>query len=1008
MRKKFLLLLLFSFPLAILGQTFTLTGTVTDENNEPIPGVNIFIKGTSFGAQSDFDGNYSLDNATIGNTIVFSYLGYATQEVEISSTSPLNIVLKEDLAVLDQVVVVGYGTQRIKEVTGAVAVVGSEMIEDLKPQQIEQALQGQISGVQITNGSGAPGSNLNIRIRGITTNGDNRPLILLDGNVIEDLSVVSPSDIESINVLKDATAGIYGVRAANGVILITTKDGRKNSPMRVDFQTYYGVQETSRKVPVLNATEYALLVNEARVNGGQSPLFTNIPALGQGTDWQDEVFDTAPIFSANTTISKGWENSTVSLGLSYLDQRGIVGSDKSNFERITARLNYNIDFLKNFKFESSMIYFGNTRNGILENAIGSVLYNALNNAPTFSVRDETGAFTLAEGLGNEVINPLAQLENTFNETRTNRYSGSFGLTYKFLDKFSATSRIQANYASVEGFNFAPIAFYGSGKVFNIERNSVTEFSNIFRDYTFDTFVNYKDTFNDDHNIDVTLGTSVFQSTGRFVSLTGFDLPEGTGNNASIALATADFQDSREFGAGTFDSRLLSYFARVQYNYQGKYLISGVIRRDGSSNFGPRNKFGYFPSGSVGWIVSEEDFFKFSNTFNFFKIRSSYGIIGNDRIGAFRFASLLNGEGVYVQDEELVIGTATGLLADPGIKWEEQKNFNIGADLSFFDNSLDLTMDYFVKRTENLLLAPQASGILGGSAPGSGAPFINAGTTENKGFEFAINYSADITDDLSISVGYNTTFIDNNVVSVANDEGFIPGTLFGIGQAQEASRMEEGQPIGYFIGLKTDGIFQNQAEIDAHAVQDGASPGDLRFVDINGDGVIDNSDRTYIGDPLPEVTLGFNLKVDYKNFEFIANAFGSIGNDIVRNYERFQPLTNRATYLLDRWTGPGSSNDVPRVTTAANSNILFSDFFVEDGSFVRVQNLQLGYTFDNLSNKYNWLQDMYVYVAAQNAFTFTKYRGYNPVASSPDPLQAGFDNGFYPIPRTYLLGLNLKF
>lgn len=1007
--RNFLAVFFFFSSLVIsFAQNQTISGTVTDAKQMPIPGVNIIIKNTATGTQTDFDGNYSLDNVANGQTLVFSYLGYKTTERVFSTNTTINVTLQDDLAVLDEVIVIGYGTQRKKEVTGAVAVIGAETIETLKPQQVEQALQGQISGVQITTGSGAPGSNLNIRIRGISTNGDNRPLILLDGNVIEDLSVISPSDIESINVLKDATAGIYGVRAANGVILITTKDGRKNSPFKVDFQSYFGVQETSRRIPVLNATEYALLTNEAFANGGQIPPFTNIPALGQGTNWQDEVFDTSPVYSVNTTISKGWEKSNISFGLSFLDQQGIVGKEKSGFERLNARVNYNQDFLKNFKFESSVIYSGTSRRSILENTIGSVLYNALNNAPTFTPRDENGDFTLAEGMGIEVINPLAQIENTFNRTQVDRLSGSFGLTYSFWENFSASSRFQANYAEVNGFNFTPIANFGNGKVFNAVRNAVTNFSNIFRDYTFDNYINYKNTFKENHTLDVTVGTSVFQTTGRFVTLTGFDLPEGIGDDADISLATADFQDNRDFGAGTFDARLLSYFARVQYNFKDKYLISGLIRRDGSTKFGPENKFGYFPSGSMGWIVSEEDFFTLKNTINQFKLRASYGIIGNDRIDDFGFTSLLNGEGVYVFDNTLNIGTAPGLLSNPEIRWEQQRTFNIGADLQFFDGDLDLTVDYFTRITEDLLLRPQVSGILGVTAPGSGPPLVNAGSVRNKGVEFAINYNKQVNDDFSFRIGYNTTILDNKVLSVNNDDGFIPGGLFGIGQNIEATRMEVGQPIGYFIGYKTDGVFQNQAEIDAHATQENASPGDLRFVDINGDGVIDTNDRTNIGDPIAEVTFGLNLSINYKNFDFQANAFGSVGNDLIRNYERFNPLTNRSVQFLDRWTGPGSTNSTPKVTTAANSNILFSDYFVEDASFLRMQNIQLGYSFNKFTDKKDWINNLYVYAALQNAFTLTRYTGFNPAANSGDAISGGFDNGFYPVPRTYMLGLNLKF
>lgn len=989
------------------AQSNQISGTVVDGNSGiPLNGATVLQKGTTNGVITDFDGNFTILNIQTGDVLVVSYLGFVPKEITVKNFSPLSIKLVEDAAALDEVIVVGYGTQRKKEITGAVSVISAQTIEDLKPVRIEQALQGQVPGVQITSGSGAPGAGLNINIRGVSTNGDNRPLILLDGNVIEDLSVVNPANIESINVLKDATAGIYGVRAANGVILITTKSGSYNQEIKFDFKSYYGFQETTRQIPVLNATEYALLVNEARTNGGQSPLFTNIAGLGEGTNWQDEVFETAPIHNTDLTVTGGTENSRTSLTIGYLSQDGIVGGDRANFNRFNTALSYDLKFLKNFKFNSSVIYSGTETRGLLENTIGSVLYNALNNAPTFEVRDENGDFTLAEGLGNEVINPLAQIENTFNRTRVRKLSGAFGLNYSFLEHFEVESRIQANYAEVLGFGFSPVAFYGSGKVFNIERNSVTESQNIFRDYTFDTFGTYSNTFAESHNLSLTLGTSIIQTTGRFNSSTGFNVPGNNGASAAIENAS-DVMDNFINGGDAFDSRLLSYFGRVQYDFEGKYLFSGVIRRDGSTKFGPENKFGVFPSASGGWILSEESFMEDSSVFDFLKIRSSYGIIGNDRIPNFRFESLLNGEGEYIIDNELIFGTAIGALSNPEIKWEEQNTFDVGVDAKFLNNQLDVTVDYFNRRTEDLLITAPVSGILGSTAPGSAPPVVNAGTVENQGFEFSISYRKIVSDNFKFNVSFNATTLKNEVLFVNSDNAFIPGGSFGIGQ-DFPSRMEAGFPIGYFYGLKTDGIFQNSEEVQAHAVQENAQPGDIRFVDVNGDGVIDSDDRTDIGNPIPEYTFGMNIGFTFKNWDFLAYAFSSVGNDIVRNYERFQPLTNRSVNYLDRWTGEGSTNTDPRVTTAATSNTLFSDYFVEDGSFIRLQTVQIGYTFSDKLFENSPINGLRLYASASNLVTLTKYRGYDPTASNGAPIGGGIDQGFYPNPKTYLLGLNFNF
>ncbi|WP_088341677.1 SusC/RagA family TonB-linked outer membrane protein [Robiginitalea sediminis] len=1006
---KHRLVLIFGFlTLGLYAQDIQVQGVILDAmTSEPLPGVNVIVKGTNRGTSADFDGAFQLSDLSVGEVLEFSYIGYLRKEYTVRGPESITITLQEDVSALDEVVVIGYGTQTKKEITGAVSVVGAETIEELNPTRIEQALQGQVAGVQITSESGSPGSGSNIRIRGISTNGDNRPLILVDGNVIEDLSVINPGDIESINILKDATAGIYGVRAANGVILITTKTGRRNTDLKFSYDAWGGMQQTSRRIPVLNATEYAVIANEAFAAGGSPNPYPTLSGLGSGTDWQDEVFRNAPIFNHNFSANGGSEKSTYSFGASYLTQDGIVGGPKANFNRSTLRFNYNTELLENLNLVANVLYTRTNRRTLPENSLGSVLFNALNNAPTFAVRDATGNFTLAEGLGNEVINPLAQIENTFNKTTVDRISGKIGAAYTLFEGLTAESNFQFNYAEVNSIFFAPTAFYGSGKVFNVERNFVVESKNIFRDYTWDTFLKYAKELGGDHSLNATLGMSVFRTSGQFSGSTGFDIPGNDFTNASIENAS-DVIDNFINTAGKFDSRLLSYFVRLQYDYAGKYLLSGVLRRDGSTVFGPRNKFGYFPSASLGWIVTEENFLNDSSWLDFLKLRASYGIVGNDRIGVSdAFRSILSGEGAYVFNDELRFGQAIGAISNPEIQWEEQKTLDIGLDARLFDDHITITTDYFQKRTEGLLVSPPVSGILGAAAPGSGPPFVNAGTVENKGLELAVGYQTDPMSDFSANINYNVTFLQNEVISVNNGVGFIPGGSFGVGQ-DPPSRMEDGFPLGYFYGLQTDGIFQTQQEVDAHATQANAAPGDLRFVDINGDGVIDTDDRTNIGDPFPDATMGLNISLGYKHWDFTAYAFASIGNEIVRNYERNQPLVNRSVYTLDRWTGPGTSTEVPRVTTGATSNTLFSDFFVEDGSFVRLQNAQLGYTFSDVFNQDLGIDKLRFYVSVNNLFTLTKYRGYDPVASSGAPIGAGIDQGFYPVARTYLLGVNFKF
>tara|TARA_B100000809_G_scaffold225969_1_gene237292 strand:- start:7355 stop:10387 length:3033 start_codon:yes stop_codon:yes gene_type:complete len=1009
MKQNYFLLLFLLVSTLGYSQTLELSGKISDKNGLPLSGVTIYQTTTNNGVISDFDGNFTIVGFNTGSFLEFSFLGFINKLIIVKDDSFLNIVLLEDLESLDEVVIVGYGTQKKKEITGAVSIVSSKTIEKLTPTRIEQALQGQVSGVNITSQSGAPGSASNIRIRGISTNGDNRPLVLLDGNVIEDLSVVSPSDIESITVLKDATAGIYGVRAANGVILITTKTGIKDSDLKLDVNLYAGFQQTTRKLPSLNASEYGLLINESHVANGEELVYPNISSLGRGTDWQDEVFENALIINQDFTIRGGSKKSTYALGSSLLTQDGIVGGNKSNFTRYNTRLSFNTELFNDLNLKSGLIYTGTRRKALSENSLGSVLFNALNNSPVLKVKDEMGQYTLSEGLGNEVINPIAQIENTYNKTNVQKISGNFGLSYNFLNHFSAESNIQFNYAEVKGENFNPEAYYGSGKVFNKDRSEYSETKNTFNDYTFDAILNYENTFKEKHHLKVTLGTSVFKTEGEFSGSIGFDIPGNDINNASLENA-ADVTNFYPNGNPTFDSRLLSYFGRLQYNYKEKYLFSAIIRRDGSTKFGPENRFGYFPTASAGWVLSDEYFLDNTSAISFLKIRTSYGILGNDRIPDYRYVSLLDGQGEYVINGELITGIALGTLSNPEIKWEQQQSFNIGFDARLFNNQLTLAADYFNRKTNDLLLIPEVSGTLGGSAPGSGAPIINGGDVKNSGFEFQIGYNHQITNNLSFNVNYNFTTLKNEVLKVDNSLGYISGGNFGIGQS-DVARMEVGLPIGYFNGLKTNGIFQNQAEVDAHPSQIAlgaiAQPGDLRFVDINNDGLINEDDKTNIGNPIPDVTMGLNISIDYHNFDFQMYLFASIGNEIVRNYERNLSLTNRTSYDLDRWTGEGTSSEVPRVTTGATANAVFSDYFVEDASYLRAQNMQIGYSFSKSKLKKIGVDKLRIYTSVSNAFTLTKYRGYDPTASSGDPLGGGFDNGFYPTPRTFLLGVNFK-
>lgn len=1009
MKKTALFLFLSFFCFTTFAQEHVVTGVVSSgEDDTPIPFASVVVKGTTIGTSTDFDGKYTI-SVPDGATLSYSMIGYETKSVLVGEQSDISIVLETQTTGLDEVVIVGYGTQKKRDLTGAVSIVGAKTIEAIKPIKVEQALQGTVAGVNVTSQSGAPGSSLDIRIRGIGTNGDSAPVVIIDGYQ-GDLSLLSPDDIETITVLKDAQAAIYGTVGANGIVLVTTKKGKKGKA-RVSLSSSVGIQETSREVPVLNATEYATLINEAFAANGDDLPFSSLSGLGTGTNWQDEVFEQAPVYNTSVSVSGGGEKMTYSFGASDMDQKGIVGSSKSGYKRNTARLNLNADLSDKFKLNSSVIYTYVKRKTISENGLGSVLFNALNMPSTTSVYDEDGEYTLASSdLGSEIINPLAQIENTYNEYYLRKLNGTFGLTYDLNEHISGTARMGFNTTNTESRDFSMEVDYGD-KVFDVTQSSVYQDYNNYNDYTFDAFVTYDNRFNEDHHVTTTLGMTVYKEWGNYLGATGYEVPYNSWEYADISLCT-DVSSSLSSYSSSYDQRRLSYFARAQYDYKGKYLLSAMIRRDASSKFGDSNAFGYFPSATAGWVISDEDFMQGINNIDFIKLRASYGILGSDNIDSYTYTSSLDGEATYVFDDELVYGTAIGSLVNEDVKWEESEQIDLGVDLKLFNNRLDFSADYFVKTTKDLLLSDvSVSGILGTSAPGASGPTINAGTVENKGFEFALGFRGNISKDLSYKINYNLTTLKNNVKQVDNDTGYVEGGSFGVGQSSPA-RMEVGMPIGYFYGYKTDGLFQNQAEVDAAPSQldlgAEAAPGDIKYVDNNGDGELNSDDKTNIGDPIPDVTMGLNLTLKYKGFDFVAYAYASIGNDMIRNYERDNDYVNRLSTALNRWTGEGTSNEVPRLTTASTTNKVLSEYFVEDASYLRIQNLQLGYSLPSLLTEKLRISKLRVYAGVSNLYTFTSYTGYDPAASSGDPIGSGIDYGFYPASRTYTFGLNLNF
>ena len=1029
MIRKLVLALLCSIGVAqVYGQT--ISGTILNERSEAIPYVKITVKSNNKPFLADGKGLFQVSVTDLNNEIlIFTAMGYQKQEVPVAGKTNLTVVLFELSQDTKDVVVVGYGTAKSKELTGATSKVKGEDLEKMNMTRMDQALQGQVSGVTVSSNSGSPGGSANIRIRGLSTFGDNDPLILVDGVVYdsEGLNALNPSDIKSINVLKDATAGIYGVRAANGVIIVETKNGAINRKPSMEYNGYYGIQQTARKLDLLTAEEYAVIKNEAFAFGGQAMPFANTN-LGTGTNWQDSVFSSAPVQSHNLSLNGGTLNTRYSIGLGYFNQEGIVGADKANFGRYNARLNFSTDMSEKLKLNSVLLFSSDMRSTLPENGIGSVLYNTINAFPNESVYSSPGTFSYMEEVS-DIINPIAQMQNQYNWSTANKFVGKEEFVYEFNENLSLTNRFNYNYANVDAKVFSPLVWYGDGKYANTAANAALESPEVeigdsifiergaavyeerstFLDLSYEAFMNYDRTFNEIHKVKGTLGASVFERKGQSLNGVAFGIPNNSLAYADISANTAQGGFLNNVNSWEFKERLLSAFMRAEYAYKEKYLVSGILRRDGSSKFGPNSRWGIFPTISGGWLLSEEDFFK-SKSIDYLKLRMSYGVAGNDQIPNFAYRALLNGEGVYVFNDLITQGAAIGRPANPDLKWETTRQFNVGVDLTWL-KVINFTTNYFIKNTNDLLFQPDVSALLGSYGPGGYPPIINAGDVSNKGWEFEVAYQSDRKNLLQTNLNFNLTTINNKVVSVPTGVQYIPGAAFSVG-GDVATRFQEGYEIGYFFGYQTAGVFQNQEEIDnAVVVQEGAQPGDLIFVDQNGDGKInfsDDSDKTNLGSAIPDLTMGFAFNFKIKGFDLSGNVYAALGQEIIRNYERQQPYANQLAYVIDRWTGEGSTNEHPRLTTGPTNNNLFSDYYVEDGSFVRLRNLQFGYTLPSTLLRKIHVESLRVYVATNNLITLTRYMGFDPDLGSSSVLSAGVDYGMYPQARSLMSGLQIKF
>ena len=824
MKTKFLTHFL-SFTLTVVFgfsmHSQSISGTVTDDNGVALPGATVLVKGPTNGVSTDFDGAFTI-SASIDDTLVFSFIGYASQSILVGSSSAINVSLSPD-NLLDEVVVTGYGSQKASNISGSVSIVSREEVEKIKPLRIEDALQG-TTGLNVIS-SPNPGGKPSVLIRGITSFSGTDPLVVIDGinSSLYDMDAISPSDIESVSVLKDAsTTAMYGVRGGSGVIVITTKSGKKNQDTVFSLDTSFGMQEVDKYIDVLNASQYAAILNEGSVTSGGNLIFTDLSSLGVGTNWQKELFDSAPISTTNFSASGGSATTTYFISAGYTSQEGVVGGgDKDFFDRSTFSANFTTDMSEKLKAIVQTKYSNIKGNG----HGGGQIFNALNFDPTVPLMTD-GEYSTSGTITQEVINPMAGLSNSYSDNKTDKLIGKIELQYDLLDNFKITTRI--GYSSIwqQQKSFSPLRFYGVGHNStnanadlsprtSDDHSRVSESKQNWFNYTYELFGNYDFNINDEHNFNVFAGFTIGKQTYNFLSGSNVDVPNNSWTYADLSAATGGIED-QSTGSNQSVSRSVSLMTRIEYDFQEKYLASVTVRRDGSTSFGKNNKFAIFPSASFGWVASNEDFFE-SSFINFVKIRASYGSVGNDNASP-QFGTISNFP-KYTFGDTITAGSTLLGIPNDDVSWENQIQTNAGVDLAFFDSKLRFTADYFIKTVDDLLFSPTLSLYLGIPA----YPIANIGKTETKGFEISLSYNDDISDKISFSNTFNFTTAENLVKEINNGDKYIWGSGYGI-PFTSLTQFRQGESPGIFWGYKTNGIFQNQSEISNHATQDN---GDIR-------------------------------------------------------------------------------------------------------------------------------------------------------------------------------------
>lgn len=1038
------LLLQCAFLNASAQERKTASGKVTAKTTgDPLPGSTVKIKGTEFATVTDESGNFSISVPKTGAILVVSHLGMLDQEAAVPADGRLNIVMNDaDATNMNEVVVVGYGTQKKSVVTGAISSVKASDLENMPLNRIEQSLQGRTSGVTIATNNGQPGAGATVRVRGITSFNNNNPLWVVDGVVVDNggIGYLNQSDIESIEVLKDASSqAIYGARAAAGVILVTTKRG-KSGALRVNYHGYYGIQAPTRKLDLLNATEYATLRNEAAVAAGQAKPFADPTIYGEGTDWQDVIFNnSARRQTHELSISGGNERSTYFASFGYFNQEGIVATDISKFKRLNFRLNSTHKLASWITFGQNLGYAYEKTLGIgnTNSEFGGPLSSAINLDPITPVietdpaklamapylptpgnmngagirRDQFGnPYAIPQIVGQEFTNPLAYIQ-----TRLGNYGWSDNLIGNaFLEaepvkglKLRSTLGGKLSFWGSE--SFSPLAWLKPTVV--TSQTSYNRGSNRNLRWNLENTASYTKGFGE-HNLTLLVGQGAYSDgISRNVNVTYFNIPADNFDDASLNFnVPADQKVSG--GSESQEHYVSSLFARVNYDYGEKYLVQALVRRDGSSRFGSNNKYGVFPSFSMGWVATKESFFPATDVVNFLKVRGGYGVVGSDEIGDFAYVSTIGSGRSYAfgTSGSYLIGYSPNAPANPNLRWEETRQTNIGFDATLVNN-LTVAFDWFKKKTIGILMNPRIPGYVGAISN----PAANVADMENTGLELELGYRRRLGEfDLSLNGNIShyknkITYLGDGILFSTTNQQTVQTTTYPI------TRSIIGQPFNSFFGFKTMGIFQNQEEIDAYVDKDGrkiqpnAVPGDFRWKDVDGNGVINENDRMILGNALPTVTYGMTLNAAYKGFDLVLFGQGGAGNKIYQGLRRLEVQeANWQRKALGRWTGEGSTNSYPRLTRDDRNNNFTnpSGFYLEDGDYFRIKVLQIGYSLPAALIRKAGLARARVYLMSENLVTFTKYSGYDPEIGGGSG--AGIDRGFYPQARSFMAGVNLSF